>query len=352
MSNVDAFVRCILDDSPTPRIIETDNSAQLSRELLRGESMRTIPEGSPHKQYSATESRITSESVSNPNSQPLFLSGTAGDSESSVLKQSLTSTARSRDESPLLLGSPGASKMERLERAQSLFRYSLIFINFTFIVAAMLLIMAGVVARENQAVKLCDHCGDLTLVAIVFGITLWLFAIFGFNWIRQRNILLLLVYVAFLVLQTITLLGVIITAGVFDANTNALTETSLSGSSAVFLDQWIENVNMSYSNPSVRSYLCDLQLQFNCSGYYLGCCTEGVCYNTSTIPGVPAWVSQVCPYCPNQTATPVKCTGIVYDTLRKNLGGFLVISCFSMLLIISGMLLAFLARKVNQGSPQ
>lgn len=290
-SPTDTFVRGILEDSPSP-----NDSSALSRQLISAsESMRTIGPDSPS-------------------------------SRTRLLEKS--------DESPLL---PRRSNQRSMQRAQSLFRYSLIFINFTFIVAAMLLIMAGVVARENSAIKLCSHCSDLTLVAIVFGIALWLFAIFGFNWIRQRNILLLLVYVAFLAIQSVVLFAVIITAGVFDADA---ANTSTEGSP--FLQQWEANVNL--TDGQSESSLCDLQRQFNCSGYRYGCCLAGVCYNATH----PAWwVSSVCPVC-NATAAPQVCTDIVYDTLRKNLGGFLVISCFSMLLVLSGILLAFLARKVNQ----
>lgn len=289
---MDNFVRDILEESPVAA--SPDNSA-LTRQLLHSsESMRTI-----HSDIApTTKTRLLSDY---------------------------------KDTAP-------GEATHAMQRAQSLFRYSLIFINFTFIVAAMLLIMAGIVARENSAVKLCDHCGDLTLVAIVFGIALWLFAIFGFNWIRQRNILLLLVYVAFLAIQSVTLLGVIITAGVFDANAS---EDQSSSTSDAFLSQWETNVN---STPSALQSICDLQRQFNCSGYRYGCCTPGPCYNLSS---PPFWVPLVCPNCTVPPA-PRVCTTIVYDTLRKNLGGFLVISCFSMLLILSGVLLAFLARKVNQ----
>ena len=41
------------------------------------------------------------------------------------------------------------------------------------------MIMAGIVSRENDAVKLCGSCGDITLVSIIFGIMLWLMAMFG-----------------------------------------------------------------------------------------------------------------------------------------------------------------------------
>lgn len=287
---MDAFVRDILEDSPR------GSDPSLGRQLLgRSESMRTVGESPP------------------------------------------TSKTRLLDREPHDVVRP---KDQAMQRAQSLFRYSLIFINFTFIVAAMLLIMAGIVARENSAVKLCDHCGDLTLVAIVFGIALWLFAIFGFNWIRQRNILLLLVYVAFLAVLTVTLIGVIIAASVYDARA---TDETASGSTFLF-QQWKENVNGTGGQPSP---LCELQRQFNCSGYQAGCCAPGACFDAAN---PPAWVSQVCPNCTGLQSfiAPQVCTDIVYDTLRRNLGGFLVISCFSMLLVLSGVLLAFLARKVNQ----
>ena len=280
---MDAFVRGILDDEGSPKV--SDQQFLASSPDMRSESMRTIV------------------------GEPLLTKA-----PDSVADQ------HNRD---------GGT----MHKAQMIFRYSLIFINFTFIVASMLLIMAGVVARENSAVKLCDHCGDLTTVAIVFGIVLWLFAMFGFNWIRQRNILLLLVYVAFLILLMITLLGIIIAAGAFDH------EAASNSESGSFLEQWIDSVNNS------ANYVCDVQKQFNCSGYQLGCCVPTLCFNASEPPG---WVAKVCPVCADAPTSDVMCTSAVYDTLRKNLGGFLVISCFSMLLVLTGILLAFLSRKFNQ----
>ena len=225
-----------------------------------------------------------------------------------------------------------------IQRAQTMFRYSLVFINFTFVVAAMLLIMAGIVARENSAVKLCEHCGELTLVAIIFGVMLWLFALFGFNWIRQRNILFLLVYVAFLLALVVALLGVLITAGVFDLQVKKQEDGD-----GNFLAQWMESVNATSSNG--ESPLCQLQRIFNCSGFGFGCCKPLVCFNVTP---TPTWVAQVCPNCGSDFPSDRPCTSIVYSALRRNLGGFLVISCFSMLLILTGVLLAALSRKVNQ----
>jgi hypothetical protein len=236
---------------------------------------------------------------------------------------------------------PAKADHERaVHDAQAMFRYALIFINFTFVVAAMLLIMAGIVARENSAVKLCTHCGDITLVSIVFGIILWLFAMFGFNWIRERNILLLLVYVAFLGVMSVVLLGIIIAAGVFDREARDATNNN-------FLQQWMFSRNE--TSDGGLSPLCLLQRTFNCSGFQYGCCANRtVCYNASTESFPPPWFGEVCPICPGQEDAPKICTAIVYETLRKNLGGFLVITCFSMMLVLTGILLAFLSRKVNQ----
>jgi hypothetical protein len=297
----DAFVRGILDDDDAPDPLprpEDCNAALLARE--KSESLRTFPgNDSPLAKYGSNEFADS----------PRGVSGADTDTPKGVA------------------------------RAQSLFRYSLIFINFTFIVAAMLLIMAGIVARENAAVKLCSGCGQLTTVSIVFGMGLWLLAVFGFNWIRQRNIFLLLVYVAFLVVLLLVLAGVIVAAGIFER-----TSSQSGNGQSWFLDQWESSVN------ATPGQVCNLQQQFNCSGYCIepnctyGCCAPG-CYNASN---PPAWVDRVCPSCPGVAPVPRVCTDIVFVTLRRNLGGFLVISGFSMMLIFTGMLLAFLTRKMNQ----
>ena len=234
-----------------------------------------------------------------------------------------------------------------MQQAQPLFRYALIFINFSFVVAAMLMIMAGIVARENSAVKLCSHCGDLTTVSMVFGILLWMFALFGFNWIRQHNILLLLVYAVFLVFLILVLVVVIITGGAYDANT--LNAGGASGST--YLDSWIAAVTS--NNTADVDRICKLEVQLNCSGFYYGCCTPGVCFpnvtNTSggSVPvPPPSWYDDICPQC-DTPPVPRPCTEGIYSTVRKNLGGFLVISGFSLLLVLTGVMLAVLSRKVN-----
>eukprot|EP00744_Colponema_vietnamica_P019618 GILI01027783.1.p1 GENE.GILI01027783.1~~GILI01027783.1.p1 ORF type:complete len:296 (+),score=15.74 GILI01027783.1:23-889(+) len=232
---------------------------------------------------------------------------------------------------------PVASK-HAFQKAQPMLRFSLVFINFTFIVASMLLIMAGIVARENSAVRLCGHCADLTNVSIVFGVVLWMFALFGFNWIRQRSILFLLVYVAFLLILVLAIMAVILAAGVFDSQIRASLDSAESSDNQAFLNQW--KVSISSNDTSI----CSLEAQYNCSGFALGCCGPGCWNETDT----PAWVAEICPtYCGFPQADR-QCTDSVYNTVRRNLGGFLVISCFSMLLIITGIVMAVLSRKVNQ----
>lgn len=231
-----------------------------------------------------------------------------------------------------------------MQQAQPLFRYALIFINFSFVVAAMLMIMAGVVARENSAVKLCGHCGELTTVALVFGILLWIFALFGFNWIRQHNILLLLVYAVFLVLLTLVLIVIIITGGAYDAEAIRAKD---SGDSS-FLASWVAAVTSNSTQDIQR--ICDLEVQLNCSGFFYGCCVPGLCFPNVTANGTeippPVWFDDICPSCP-APSVPKVCTDEIYSTVRKNLGGFLVISAFSLMLLITGVMLAVLSRKVN-----
>ena len=233
--------------------------------------------------------------------------------------------------------------------AQAIFRYALIFINFTFIVASLLMMMAGIVARSNSAVRLCPRCSDLTLVSIIFGIILWLFAVFGFNWIRQRNILLLLVYVGFLIVLFLILLGSIVAGSVFDADIERRIKQ------ANFLKEWMDATGN--TTDGQLSPLCSLQQRFNCSGFVYGCCRAfnetpgadnvGSCYDRLPNGSYPWWVAEVCPDCPGIPASNV-CTDRVYTSLRQNLGGFLVISSFSLFLVTTGIAMSALSRKINQ----
>lgn len=217
-----------------------------------------------------------------------------------------------------------------------LFGYSLIFINFTFIMASILLIMSAVVARENAALRLCARCGNLTIAALVFGVILWVFTIFGFIWIRQRQMLFLLAYVVFLIVLFFALLIIIIFAAVYDRKTRLFIVDPKN-----FLQSWEEGVNDTFTGKNYD--ICRLQNLYNCSGFHYGCCVPGKCYN-ATAP--PAWVKKVCPFCPMfPQMSPVVCTDAVYVIVRNNLGGFLVISIFSMVLVVSGILFAFVSRK-------
>ncbi|KEG10618.1 hypothetical protein DQ04_03501020 [Trypanosoma grayi] len=243
------------------------------------------------------------------------------------------------DEACNVLNADTSSRYSK-EMLQALFGYALIFINFTFIVASMLLIMSGIVARGNAAVRLCAPCGQITLAALVFGIILWLFTIFGFMWIRQRQMMFLLVYVGFLVMLFIALLVLIIAAAVYDKDARVSVMDPSS-----FFDAWERGVNDTYTGNKYD--ICSLQERFNCSGFRDGCCLPGECYNASD---PPQWVSRVCPKCPPPypPMTPVVCTDVVYSTVLKNLSGFLVISCFSMVLVVAGILFAFLSRRANR----
>lgn len=325
----DDFVKGILDDSSPG---ETDRH----HALVRDESMRTI-----RGQEEAAVTASTPPTKERDAAAFVQMSSGSPKSDYGSLEFAAATPAAAA-------GVARGPADEAADKAQSMFRYSLIFINFTFVVASMLLTMAGIVARENSAVKLCRHCGELTMVSIVFGGMLWLFAMFGFNWIRQKNMLFLLVYVAFLLLFLLVLSGVVIAAGVFDADLRSERGTS----STNFLGQW-ELAVLVNETDSGYSAVCALQKQFNCSGFVYGCCyfnetdPTNNCYNLTANGTAPPWVSRVCPICPGKSA-PQVCTDIVFSTLQKNLGGFLVISCFSMALVLLGVLLAVLSRKIVQ----
>lgn len=228
-----------------------------------------------------------------------------------------------------------SSEGELSDRAYAMFRYALLFVNFTFVVAALLMIMAGVVARFNAAVSLCAQCGQLTLASIILGALMWLLALFAFNWIRQRNILFLLGYVAAVLIITVALIAIFIAGIVFDINID-------NEGHRLFLPQWERDVNRNDTQTG-ESPLCRFQATHNCSGFYFGCCQPGVCYN-ETDP--ESWVSQVCPECRLAPASQM-CTEALVSTARHNLGGFVVITFFSILLAVTGIAMAAFARTMN-----
>ena len=220
----------------------------------------------------------------------------------------------------------------------ALFRYALLFINFTFVVASILMVMAGVVARFNSALALCSQCGKLTLASIILGAIQWLMSLFAFNWIRERNILFLLAYVAAVLVITVCLVGIGIAGTAFSFNLNDIARQS------DFLEQWESDVNTTDSATGY-SKLCSVQRDFNCSGFKYGCCDPLECFNGSSVR--PPWASLVCPQCPD-VAAPRICTGAVTETARRNLGGFVVITFFSILLATTGISLAAFARKMTK----
>jgi hypothetical protein len=238
---------------------------------------------------------------------------------------------RSLDEAELSLS------QEQDNRTHALFRYALLFINFTFVVAAILMVMAGVVARFNSALQLCSSCGRLTLASIILGGTQWLLALFAFNWIRERNILFLLGYVGAVLVITLCLVGIFIAGATVSFN---LTAESNQGD---LLEQWEQEVNVTDSNTG-ESVLCPLQARYNCSGFQYGCCNPEYCFNGT----FPDWAPRVCPECPSQVPGTQLCTQAITRSAQQNLGGFVVITFFSILLAVTGIALAAFSRKMTK----
>jgi hypothetical protein len=198
--------------------------------------------------------------------------------------------------------------------------------------------MAGVVARLSPATELCQNCYRLTLAPIVLGIWMWLLATFAFAWIKQRNILFLLIYGSFLVLIALAILCVIIAAFTFDIVSHTPSADS------DFVHTW------EYRVEEWPEYICSLQSKYNCSGYYFGCCkgynaslhsVGPYCYGENGT--IPSWVKKICsPHCANTQAQ--MCTDVISTTMKKNFGGFLVILFTSMVIIINGLVFVLLVR--------
>ncbi|ORC87422.1 uncharacterized protein TM35_000222210 [Trypanosoma theileri] len=319
------------------RRIKRDESGDSFVDTILGDNNVT----EPREVISLQVSRVVRGNAANT-SLGITHQGTLGSShrrcDSNYSEKSGTSNNEDNHETEENMSNNPVSFYSR-EILRSLFGYALIFINFTFIVASMLLIMSGIVARGNVAVRLCGPCSRIAWCALILGIILWLFTIFGFIWIRKRQMVFLLVYVALLVILFIALIVLIIIAGIYDRDVRvSVMDPSL------FLYSWERGVN---DTKNKKNYdICFLQERFNCSGFHFGCCVPELCYNASE---PPEWVEQVCPICPSfPPMSPVVCTGVVYSTVRKNMGGFLVIIFFSMILVVAGVLFAFLSRSANR----
>ena len=231
-------------------------------------------------------------------------------------------------------GNASKMKNKKFDATQAMLRYALLFINFTFLIAALLMIMAGVVTMVGTTVQLCKQCGQIAQASITVGLIMWLGSLFAFNAIRTRNIFFLMAYIGVSILSLLVSTGLGISAIVVQ-NTF---ETSSSVFGAV-RDSWEQSVE---SNRT--SHICALQKQYNCSGLEDGCCDPVVCYNASN---PPAWVNETCPYCPGQKPAAKSCSLQITENLHTDLAGFIVINWMSTLLIFTGIGLAIFVRKMR-----
>ena len=309
-------------------------------------------------------------------------SSAAADYETGLLADSHRDHSSPRGRGPQLSlspgGSPGSSGLPKpspaadenapiIANAQpshvSLMRYALLFINFTFIVASLLMIMGGIVARTNAAVQLCEHCGQLSLVPVVLGCLMWLTGMIAFNWIRQRQVLFLMFYVGEVILVTLVLLVVFFVGiGIDRATAAKFTDGSGVESWLDRMRQWNQTVEEHHGGgPLGEAPLCKLQRDLNCSGYGFSCCwvpdANGStapwapdtvpCYNVSA--GTPAWVATMCPTCPGTVPAPRVCTDLVKRTVARTLGGFVVTTGFSIALTAVGIVITVVCRQLAKG---
>lgn len=347
-------------------------------------------EGRSWRQRGTDAARIDSRSPPRPRSQSSTATSTTSlfrlidlefapgeeEGEGEVIgEQNALLRGRRRRADPVTTESSVGSTRRR--RALGLFRYALLFINSTFVIAALLLITAGIVVHTNDAVRFCGPCSRLAVATLVFGAVLWLLAVFGFVWIRERHILWLLVYVGYLVLLLLALVIIVILGIVFDHDARFPTQDNQG-----LLEAWERAVNESYLDPPTpqAADLCAVQAAYNCSGFFFGCCAPDACYDASS---PPVWVRRVCPRCvyndnvtnnnsssedeedgsrgevragvsrsaPDEAEAggpaPQVCTTAIYTTVRKNMSGFLVVTGFAAVLVAAGVLFAVLARQAD-----
>jgi hypothetical protein len=224
---------------------------------------------------------------------------------------------------------------------QWMLRFALLFINFTFIVASLLMTLAGAIAQNTPTLTICAKCQRLAVAPVVLGLLLWFSGLFAFYWIKQRTVLFLLLHAGTVLFVTVGILIVVIIGIAFNGTISDFTDEDL-------LRAW--ESRRDNQTRSLQSTLCQLQTLNNCSGVKYGCCRPGACFN-ATAP--PAWVAVVCPDCFQDEAKGIaQATKMCkWDVLQRtgaaNFEGFIVVLVFAFVLLATGMGLALFVRKIN-----
>eukprot|EP00759_Apiculatamorpha_spiralis_P040237 PhF_6_TR38881/c0_g1_i4/m.58152 len=145
--------------------------------------------------------------------------------------------------------------------AVHILRYSLLFVNMMFVMASMLLVVAGTMVRGSSAMLICTQCRNLAFAPMILGGLLWLFALSGFYAAKRRNVTLLLVYGVYIIVLFVAILAVLITATAFSVS------DTTSEASTELRESWEHLVR---DEPIVT---CNLLEQLLCSGYSALCNT-------------------------------------------------------------------------------
>eukprot|EP00760_Papus_ankaliazontas_P028117 PhM_4_TR353/c0_g2_i1/m.15001 len=207
-----------------------------------------------------------------------------------------------------------------------LLRYALIFINMMLVLAAMLLVVSGTMFRANGALSVCEACGGVSLVPIVLGGILWLLAMAGFYAARVRNVTLLLVYGAYIIVMVFCTVIVLIVTGVYAEQARTSPEKLGLGTS------WAKLVR---TNPHEA---CSLQTEMHCSGYKMSC--------NSTAAICPS--AKICKSSVTYSATP--CKGPVEVSVRQSLLVFLIMIFVSITLIVAAVVFAWALNRYKPAS--
>jgi hypothetical protein len=235
-------------------------------------------------------------------------------------------------------GDGNEPKMIETLSAPMMLRFALLFINFTFIVASLLLAMAGISPLSSPTVTVCKRCGDLAIVTVAFGVLTWMSALFAFYWIKQRNVTFLLLHGGVVLTVSLGTVAVLISAIAMQSQLNKQDDPN-------WLDQWETLVRLNTTASTIsESVVCNIQSTNNCSGFALGCCNPDHCYNVSD---PPEWVRLVCPVGCAATPSTNMCGEQVFTAVKARMGGFIITVVFALVLAVTGMMMTAFVRSIN-----
>lgn len=149
---------------------------------------------------------------------------------------------------------PNSKPRERGDNSGSLLKDGLLLVNICFGVAGIVMIIGGSVVVQWGLEDLCSKCSHLANASIAFGVLLLCFAMFGVVIRNKTSPVLLLTYVLMLIILTLSVFGITISALVYDGENFEMEEG------------WQD-----LKDNGELQRMCSIQESFSCSGWN-SCC--------------------------------------------------------------------------------